>query len=230
MRVMEGIDTTYDSYDLSAFLCLYIPDSFRIGPDTGVDYEGYIHFSIDTVSGMFRNLGVSEKCSINSECKICSWGGAGDYLSVQLDSLPYYDSAGIKIANGVIHGYDFYAGVQCTNGGHFMCSGNCNGSNDTIKIPIQIMIIPHPNSTVSNQTVGVPPFVVTDKGIDRVLCSFHNSGVNRLEVYDFLARLVQTLAISKGQQSLDLETTSLSPGLYFARLGDQVAKFIVPAW
>jgi hypothetical protein len=227
-------------YNLPAHLCFGLPNSFKIVSDTAVEFKGgamvgsmitefSIQFSIDTNHKVFRHLQISEQGFLNSECRICDVGGAGEYLSVQLDSLPYYDSSGIKVSNGVIQGYGFSAGVQCTNGGHYLCAGNCYGNNDTVALPIRMMIIPNSFLSVSEMRSGTPSFVILDQGMGRILCSFnHQMNDKRLGVYDFLGRQVELLFISSGAESVELPTSSFIPGCYFARLGGQLAKFIVP--
>ncbi|HEX5317209.1 MAG TPA: hypothetical protein VFX22_11215, partial [Candidatus Kapabacteria bacterium] len=50
----------------------------------------------------------------------------------------------------------------------------------------------------------------------------------RLEIFNTLSRKVADEVVLAGSLSLDHRISSLPPGCYFARLGDEVAKFIVP--
>jgi hypothetical protein len=49
-----------------------------------------------------------------------------------------------------------------------------------------------------------------------------------IEIYDFLGRTLAVIQIPTGTESIVMPMALLHPGFYFARLGDQVAKFVVP--
>jgi hypothetical protein len=52
--------------------------------------------------------------------------------------------------------------------------------------------------------------------------------VNTIEVLDLLSRVVAVIPIRTDDLTMDATIPQLPPGCYFARLGDQVAKFVVP--
>jgi hypothetical protein len=49
-----------------------------------------------------------------------------------------------------------------------------------------------------------------------------------LTILDLLGRVVITRLLTSDENSLQIPNAMLPPGYYFARLGDEVAKFVVP--
>jgi len=69
---------------------------------------------------------------------------------------------------------------------------------------------------------------IREQGSELLVSSFVISeDVRTLEIYDLLGRNAATVEVPIGAEFVELPTTFLIPGCYFARLGDQVAKFVV---
>ena len=68
----------------------------------------------------------------------------------------------------------------------------------------------------------------SDVSREHARCIYSASGeLRRLLVYDLFGQIVRTLAVEPETTSLDLDTSTLPPGTYWCRLGDETARFVV---
>jgi hypothetical protein len=189
-------------------------------------------FLVDTIHRCIRDIAffVDNPIYFSGPSQRChDWGCSEEANSVvlrlSLDSLPYSDSQGVISVSGVFtFSSSFIAQYSC------QClrqlySGSCELLPSTQVDTLSIKIVPNAYSAVSEDSAA-RPFSVLDNESRFVLCSFAlPQRSDAIQIFDLLGR-VTTLPINVGNNTTSL--SSLPPGCYFARLGNQVAKFVVP--
>lgn len=146
-----------------------------------------------------------------------------DILHIYFDSIPYRDSSGSLIAQGVFTCSVEDSVIAFGSSLHWDCDGSCTETGTALDT-LALKIIPI-SSAVSNSTAK-PHFKLSLNG-EQVTCGFQISNeTRRLELSDLLGR-TQAILIPPGISSLHI--TSLPHGCYFARLGNEVGKFIIPS-
>jgi hypothetical protein len=108
-------------------------------------------------------------------------------------------------------------------------NGNGSGSDTTID-SLEITILAPGVSAVQTTSESKTKFTVAynsnDYNIEVLIpVSVHSQTI---EFFNLLGQAVDSMKIDLNSARNELPASSLSPGLYFARLSDQVAKFIVP--
>jgi hypothetical protein len=189
-------------------------------------------FKVDTINKCFRNLVLSGSCSWGANQgpwytpESCGF----NQLVAQLDSLPYKDSSGILFTHGVFSLSSTHtASLNCANGGQYWF-GNC-GDTEQMMDTITIEIVPNGYLSVSQSTsiLGTRSFAIQDQGSESLLATFAPyENPRSLEIYDLLGRIAALISIPSNAEFIELLAESFPPGCYFARLGNQVAKFVVP--
>ena len=204
-------------------------DTFRYtdGPRFGVT------LSVDTVNKCFRNLLFSSSNSYGAQGECAQAGGFGDgtsALDARLDSLAYEDSSGVLSAHGVqAMSYKLSSRYSCL-AGHQSWNGACEVSGKQVDT-ISMRIIPNGYLSVPQPlpVSGMSSLAIRVQVMESALCTFPVSEYpSTLKIYDLLGRIAAVVSIPISTDYLELPTASLSPGCYFARLDNQVAKFVVP--
>jgi hypothetical protein len=213
----------YSGGDSSQFETDTIYYDFQVGGD---HYRGWgIQFNVDTTNKYFRNLIIRHAQNYYAEYEV----GGTDGISIRFDSLPFIDSSGILLARGIFPcTYFFSTFIQGDwhNVGSYNSSCSDSGQTmDTVSLEIA------PSEYLSVTQNGSSPVVShLYLSVDRegmLLSSFLPSNYPRnLEIIDLLGKTVVSLSIPSGIESLQYFLPR--SGCYFARLGDQVAKFIIP--
>ena len=182
-------------------------------------------FKIDTVYKFIRNLIIIHAHAY----QVVEDVGGIDEISVHFDSLQYVDSSGILLARGIFPcTYFFSTFIQGDwhNVGSYNSSCSDSGQTmDTVSLEIA------PTAYLDVTQGGSPPVVShLYLSVDRegmLLSSFSPSSYPRsLEIIDLLGKTVVSLPIQSGIESLQFSLPC--SGCYFARLGDQVTKFVIP--
>ncbi len=189
-----------------------------------------ISFSIDSFSHQLRNIFI-ESDSV--------WAGGGNDVpvenlkyAVRIDSIPYSESrSSITVTTTLIRGASHWGGGYI---GHYEGNpdytetGSSTDSSldvDTLSLqlgPISSEVTP---SNVQNES----SLVIERSETSPSMFFFAPSSQSReLQIMDLLGRTVSILTIPSGNESLELQFNTLAPGYYFVRLGDQVAKFVIP--
>ena len=106
-------------------------------------------------------------------------------------------------------------------------SGNGSGSDTSFDSLAFTLVAP---GVLDVRLAFVPSTSFSIESNGRLLnASFPISSSNRIfEIVDLLGKTVEASLVLPNIGSLQIPTASLPPGCYFARLGDAVAKFIVP--
>jgi hypothetical protein len=197
------------------------------------EYSGYlwsVHFNIDTTTKMFRNFVLSSSYSNYISPCVFNYGGYQS-LSALVDSLPYKDSSGKLRANGAfLITLNFTAKVDCASSPHQGYTGYCENS-EQVSDTISIEIIPNSylDVTEARPSQENSAISIREQGSDLfVRVSDIRTDTHTLEIYDLLGRNATKVDIPSAAEFVELPTAPLPPGLYFARLGNQVAKFVVP--
>ena len=145
-------------------------------------------------------------------------------LSLSFEPIPFVFSEDSLISIPSRYKCDRYADGSCGYGGPTNeCIGSCN-YEDSITDNVSFEIFPLRSAVTVPAELANYFRVISMPGQE--LFSFNDVTFERtMQVSDILGKKIFTRPVPAGQ-TLDQET--LLPGLYFARLGDQVAKFIVP--
>ncbi len=216
------------SYD-NRSLCVDCDSSFRYTDSAVAFYSGtQIRFAIDTIAKLFRDLTLTKQQYYIWDQSLQA--GGVDAINIRFNPLSYIDSSGRFVARGVFQcGYVFSTFVS-GGMGHSIFSGNCADSGLTLDT-ISIEVTPSAYLSVAqaaNHLVTLPFHIFVDDKEVALSSSFGSSGTARtIRICDLLGRTVSTLLVPQNAESLQ-EPLSLPPGCYFARLGNQVAKFVVP--
>ena len=191
-----------------------------------------IQFTVDTLNKYFRNLVIIGNCFWYAEPEDWFLGGnlGSEQIIATLDSLSYKDSSGILFTYGVFSlSSSHTAHVDCyTHDQEWV--GSCEDSGIVMdSITIEIV----PNGYLNDSPSGTGPetrsLAIVDQGSESLLCTFPSSEkVRTLEIYDFLGRNSSIIPIPSNIEFIELPIASLPLGCYFARISDQVAKFVVP--
>jgi hypothetical protein len=229
-------DTNKDTYPYSQSLCVGYNGSFRY---SGIDSVSFVdgafvaEFKIDSINKCFRNISFSSYGGTGVDSAPCYQYNTPGYFAqfvVQLDSLSYKDSLGTLSAHGIFSLNANFMGLVDCGTPHQSWNGGCRDTKLVIDT-ISIEIVPNGYLSVS-QTATIPEtrsIEILDQGIESSLGIFATSEYPRtLELYDLLGRNVALIQIPSSTEFIELPIASLPPGCYFAQLGDQVAKFVVP--
>jgi hypothetical protein len=182
-----------------------------------------LSISIDRVDKSIKlNFHKSELVTMNET-------SGEDDLDVTFDSLPYLTmpSGGLHIEGMFLASYRFGAFQDITQP-HSSGGGLCNSDGQTLD-SVSLEITPQSNSSVYpviESMIGIRA-IFSDGKID--CFRFSPSAINReLIIFNMLGESLVQMNITPGVSWVDCSNAFQSPGLCFARLGDQVAKFVVP--
>ena len=176
-------------------------------------------FSVDFGDSEITNLTITNGEDVQVSGENAGWAG----LSVVFPLIPFHYVNGVlEITPGKFQCYaDF--GASCQYGLYNPCSGSCSNT-DTIMDSVFFEIAP------PSEVVAYP---IENSNFFRAISiqeyeffSFNPECFERnLQVYNVLGENIFEIPILSGQTQDEMY---LPPGCYLARLGDQVAKFIVP--
>jgi hypothetical protein len=151
----------------------------------------------------------------------------GEFIAIRFDSIPYVqDSVGDIFARGLYRAKVTFRSNRHLGMRDWMYNGSCS-KYDTVFDSVSIQIIPSSSLAVNSETGLNRQFSVRFVGSSMMITCDLGPIARPLEIIDAMGRCSCPLTIPAGQSSVNIEN-ELSPGLYFARLGNQVAKFVVP--
>jgi|GEM_PF-6805219 len=178
-------------------------------------------FEIDTTSHLIRNLTVSYE-GIDPSFRMFT---VGEGYILYFDTIHYDGNFSDTIS---VQG-DYLSKYQTSVGGGFMSSNVSGSDSGEIPAPITIDFPAKIPSSVSTFNVnGAENFKLSySSSLKLLLVSFpFSADIRKLTLFDPLGVLVCESNIPSGIFNKNVQVT-LSPGCYFARLGGQVAKFVV---
>jgi len=223
-RIFNYTDTS--TYTVGAAMSGGVDYSGRFAPSITLgSFNQYLNISIDSVhKTLLLNFHKSEIVETNES-------SGEDDIDVTFDSLSYKitQSGGLR-AEGFFSASDQFGAFQVVTLPHGNGGGSCN-SEEQVTDSVFIEITPESSSIVNsltepNMKIGLTASIVGD-GVE--IFNFFPSPFKReLNVFNLLGANQIQRSIASGVNSLLCSIEALPPGCYFARLGDQVAKFVVP--
>lgn len=212
---------SYGKDTFSTSLQLGFDSAFRLadtGPSQPTGQPGHPNpsFSIDSTNHEILNLSLYVTQDINGPG---ANSGGEDLLELSFQPI-HYDLDGNQIVanSGVYQCHYFFSSVlQSFINGTTTCS-DTGTIADTLSLQIRPSTLGVRNSNL------IPRIGFIDNGIQ--LFEFSSpSEAGELEICNTIGEIVFRASISP---TSTYEELTLQPGCYFARLGDQVAKFVVP--
>ncbi len=203
-----GLSYNVSATDSGTFLLKNLEVAGCLDPNTPM--------TIDTVRHVIRGLSFYQTVD----------GDEAGGLCVQFDSIPYEDSSGFLNAHGKFSAtYDLWE--EYTSGQELEAQGGC-GSYGTLTDSVNIEIRPANLSVTPSNVVTVDhPLAIEILGRELIILSRIMPSTNgRFEVMDMLGRTIILQALKPDEREININV--LPPGCYLARLGNQVAKFMVP--
>ena len=184
----------------------------------------YIAISIDSVD---RTVTLSFHRS--AIVQTSSESGEND-LQVTFDSLPYVTTltGGLAVEGAFIASYQFGA-FRVSTLPHSSGGGTCNSGGQTID-SVLLEITPKSGASINS---SIEPNTKTTlasvaEGISEFLRFLPSDIERQLRIYNMLGSTQLQARIASGVSQFECPSGKLPPGCYFARLGDQLAKFVVP--
>jgi hypothetical protein len=182
-------------------------------------------FQIDTIRNEITNLGCSAQMPIFDDY---ARGADGEsQITLVFSPIPFhFVGKTLEIIPGVYPAV-YYFSASVRNGNiHGGCTGVCS-DNDSIIDSVFLQISPA-NSFVSNFPEQNIPFRITSDGANEFFSFNPSPNVMNIDIFNTLGMVVSTISLSQSETWHEVPFNQLPPGIYFARLGDQVAKFVVP--
>ena len=84
------------------------------------------------------------------------------------------------------------------------------------------------SSLVSNFEEQGIPFRATSDGTNEIFSFNPLTKVKNIDFFNSLGAIVSSISLTPRETWHEVPLNQFPPGFYFARLGDQVAKFVVP--
>ncbi len=211
--------------------------SLRVGIDGSFPLSARSHtglsnwwLDIDSINNLIINLTL-----VNGDYHYSQFGpggvDGGDNIEVQFSPIPFTRTGNIISVSPGLYPckYDFGAirqGATPTGSEVTQWNGSCNDSGSTMD-SVYLEIYPASAEVLTVPDLNIP-LHVTSNGVNEMF-SFNSSSIGRnLEVMDMLGRIVFSTSLAPSETWHEVPLEQLPPGCYFARLGDQVAKFVVP--
>jgi len=211
-----SVTSTYD--DERSITAGYEGSHRYSGPNT---YPWGPGFDVDTNAKMIKGFNIIKRYDYTDQYN----AHGEDNLMISFGSLPYSDSFGIIQVNGMFDAS--YSFSTILGGGQtYYESGNCASSGDA-QDSVRITIAP---SKLGVAAVGNPVirrFSVSVVNDDVGFVFPVSNRIRELRILDVAGRVRKEQTISSDSQEIKISLSQLPPGCYFARLGDQVAKFVV---
>jgi hypothetical protein len=198
--------------------------SDTVGYDGTFKLKDNQFFTIDWKDSEILNISIQHQTNFGNNGS----GGPLGYAGIRLtfSPIPFHSDGNVfRITPGKFGcGEHFGGGIPYV--GHTNCTNECS---DTMFILDSVnLIISPPGSFVKNDLEINNYFRVTSDGVNEMF-SFNSSSIGRnIEVMDMLGRIVSSISLSPSETWHEVNIAQFPPGCYFARLGDQMAKFIVP--
>ena len=183
------------------------------------NHVSYIEFSIDTVASELRDVHVYFDGRDPSDDVYMRY-------NAYFGSLPYSMEASSLVVTPTLYRdsivADAMVSVQTDSGTEFGAWSKRTISTDSIGIVITSAVgsvaVHEPSPEASLLRVDFTSFTILFPRLNKV---------ESLVLCDAAGRVIEAFPVLPQTESIPLRT-ALAPGLYFARLGDQVAKFVVP--
>jgi hypothetical protein len=195
-------------------------------PNSGLASPGtWIYFTIDSENSTFSQISLSfyQDDSTDNPFSI-------GYYESNFDSIAFIrHGAQLSVVGSFQANYNVGGIVSGpwpdSYAGYF-------GQLDTIgqeEDSLYIEISPFNASVSSSQSSNVSELLlIWNSSANSIAANFPLSDSPRiLEISDLLGRSEENVSVPEGIESMQL-SNNIPPGCYFARLGDQVAKFVVP--
>ena len=238
-----GMSGNPNEYSANPLGVVRIDTTFRFSSNDSIHLNDGIMSAdlvLDSITKTFRGFVLSSNCSSkssypNNDNSCYSWPiqcygyeQSAILFRMTSDSVPYADSAGMISTTGVFDmPYSISAQYECLEG-HQTWTGSCLDSG-TLADTLDIRIVPNAFSRVSFREQAVTRVTLLDPTSDLVLCSVpFSKDASVVEIFNLLGKKISLISIRSREYGLEALTPDLPPGCYFARLGDQVAKFIIP--
>ena len=206
---------------------IIIPKADSINIQFGSAGVGFI---IDSSARLIRNLTVGQEGDVDGNTGYGGQPGGGSWqYSVKMDSICFSRvGSAIVVAPTVLKGtYSWMAFWGSDYDVFYTELGGANGSgtqSDTLSIELSPVV----SSVFSAKPAGPQNLSVAMDNEGFYTATFSPEPVERhLEVMNLLGRKIATLPIYSDCSSMHLPELILPPGLYFARLGNEIAKFVV---
>ena len=180
-------------------------------------------FYIDTAQRMIRNLRWDSAINFNAAFNV-----GQDAISVTIDSLPYSMSVDGSIhVQGKYEAYEDFGSFRFGGEHNILYSGGCNEKFREMD-SVSVGIFPPQTAATQSPVRAMIPYRVRVLN-DELIVDFDSSMVNQsLEVFDLMGRPSARVDLVPGQTELRISVAAYAPGCYFARLGNQVAKLLIP--
>jgi hypothetical protein len=193
------------------------------------DYATYVNFIIDRTNSAFRNIIISFDTFNSGSGGYYTYGSQSSY-AVSLDSIHFFLTADstMKASGSFLSNFYVQAGASGDEGSTEQFVGGVSDTGqeqDSIYLEITSL-----NSLVANaDAISASKLQLLWNAVSNgIVAQFLPTNFPQtLEIADLLGRMVLSMPVSIGAESLQCPLM-LPPGCYFARLGDQVAKFVVP--
>ncbi len=228
----DSITSTYTTEDGHS-LSVGIGGSFPLLDRSHIGMESW-WLDIDTVNNLIVNLTL-DKGDGRQVSQIGSGMYAGwDHIEVVFEPIPFVRTDNlISIMPGRYPcKFDFQSEDQGGQGNEgngarqTTYSGYCYDTGSTVDsvyleiYPASAWVLTVPKTNTFLQG--------TSDGVNEIF-SFNSSSIGRnLEVIDMLGRIAFSIFLPPSEAWYEVQLDQFPPGCYFARLGDQVAKFMVP--
>ena len=192
----------------------------------GMAYHG-MEFTVDTLHNLLA-ITLTSQSGIPQQSLTNGAEVSGvSIMRVSFDSLPYADSSGHLQASGLFPcSYQFNAWVRDRVGRY---GGQCSNNGRAVD-SLTFEVTPSADLRVASSACFIARsfYMIFDQDISSIMALFAPSTSSRtIDIYDLLCRNASTIFVPPSIESIRVPL-SLPPGIYFARLGNQLAKFVVP--
>ncbi len=221
-EIDESTGKTISSWSDGGSLSVTVDTAFsRLG-----DASNAFGIKVDTVNKMIRGLTYS-KLKLHYLDNPSGVTDGEEVIQVTVDSLPFIEDPGGNIHLSGMYPVHWSFGSFRTYSIHnYSYNGGCEDSGTVLNsISLEIS-----NSTadISTSKATSMPLHSGSDGTNEIF-SFDSSPFERtLSVINLLGGTAQSVMISSGAALHQVSLNKLPPGCYFARLDDEVAKFVVP--
>ena len=188
-----------------------------------------ISFMIDANAMLVRNVTMSSSSGMNAGSP--EQGGLARDYSVTFGSIPFtLDSGAIVVPSQALSG-KYSWDVSFEGGTVSGCTATGRQSGSGVEVDVIGLRIQTSNLGVGKSVADIhtDALSVSYAGAE-IAFKCHSSGFDRsLEIADMTGRTIELLPVATGAESIRLPLSRFTNGLYFARMGDKIAKFVVPA-
>ena len=205
------------------------PDSVYIRPDTTLPITYYVQFIVDTIGHMIRHLEIYQSEGGLINFGVYPGGQFGSTNRQVFDSIPikwgrqgvFETLGGLALCSYSCDSqFQNFAGGGPSGRGYFHTRNAHGVSVDTLSITSRPLLESVANPVIKSLiSLGDPTTIFPNLSAP---------ALKGLVVYNSCGMSVYCSGYQSGEQNWVAFCDHLPSGLYFARLGDQVAKFVVP--